>query len=154
MLVFLLIVHGLLAFALLGAVTHQAISVSIPTRAGEDTFTRSLRAVRPAGYTKAIVILFVLTFVLGSVIYPSYRLQAHPQLQATGHNLVVAIFDLKEHFVALGVGMLPAYWYYWRSVPIDVATGTRRALTVILAAIVWWSFLVGHIVNNMKGLKG
>ena len=28
----------------------------------------------------------------------------------------------------------------------------RRYLTWLLAFIVWWSFLVGHVLNNIKGL--
>jgi hypothetical protein len=28
---------------------------------------------------------------------------------------------------------------------------TRAALTGMLAFIVWWNFLVGHIVNNIRG---
>jgi hypothetical protein len=28
---------------------------------------------------------------------------------------------------------------------------TRVALTSILAFIVWWSFLIGHVVNNIRG---
>ena len=42
---FLLIVHGLLAVALLGAVTHQAVSVFLPARKTADSFVGRVRAV-------------------------------------------------------------------------------------------------------------
>ena len=29
---------------------------------------------------------------------------------------------------------------------------TRTALTTLLAFIVWWAFLAGHVVNNIRGL--
>jgi hypothetical protein len=61
-------------------------------------------------------------------------------------------FELKEHFVALGLGMLPAYWYFWRQPPADYAR-TRAVLTALLAFIVWWGFLVGHVLNNIRGFE-
>ena len=42
----LLIVHGLLAVALLGAITHQAVSVWCPVRAAAGSFVARFRAVR------------------------------------------------------------------------------------------------------------
>ena len=52
----LLIIHGLLAIALLGALTHQAMSVLLPVRhaAGPGGFVTRFRAVQGAGYATAI----------------------------------------------------------------------------------------------------
>ena len=33
----------------------------------------------------------------------------------------------------------------------DEQLRTRAALTALLAFIVWWNFLTGHIVNNIRG---
>jgi hypothetical protein len=63
------------------------------------------------------------------------------------------LFELKEHFVAVGLGMLPAYWYFWRQPLANDYLRTRAILTSILAFIVWWSFLVGHILNNIRGFE-
>ena len=30
-------------------------------------------------------------------------------------------------------------------------TRARAMLTAMLAVIVWWNFLVGHIINNLRG---
>jgi hypothetical protein len=59
-------------------------------------------------------------------------------------------FELKEHFAAVGLAILPAYWYYWRQ-PATGGARTRDLLTALLAFIVWWNFLVGHILNNIRG---
>ena len=49
--------------------------------------------------------------------------------------------------------MLPAYWFYWRR-PLDPRHARPRAiLTLLLAFIVWWGFLVGHVVNNIRGFE-
>jgi hypothetical protein len=62
-------------------------------------------------------------------------------------------FGLKEHFVAVGLGMLPAYWYFWRQPLAGEQARPRAVITLILAFVVWWSFLVGHILNNIRGFE-
>jgi hypothetical protein len=148
----LLIIHGLLAVALLGAVTHQALSVWWPARAGARGFGASFRAVRGAAYTNAIVALYTVTAVVGGVLlYPTYRLTVRVLLNQLRLNAANGVFEFKEHLVAIGLGLLPAYWYYWRQPLAAEHAGVRRALTAILALIVWWSFLVGHVLNNIRG---
>lgn len=71
---FLLIVHGLLAVALLGAVTHQAISVWVPMRKTANSFVGRVRAVQASSYAIAIIVLYLATATLGGIIYPAYRL--------------------------------------------------------------------------------
>jgi hypothetical protein len=146
----LLIVHGLLAVALLGAITHQAMSVWLPAKKPATNFPARFRAVAGASYVNAIIVLYVCTFVLGAAIYPEYRVNIRvviEQMEAWAEN---GAFELKEHFAAVGMAMLPAYWYFWRQPP-DQHGRTRAALTALLAFIVWWNFLVGHVLNNMRG---
>ncbi|HWR17702.1 MAG TPA: hypothetical protein VN577_22930 [Terriglobales bacterium] len=139
--------------ALLGAITHQALAVCVPSRAGQNSFVASLRRVRPAGYTSAIIVLYLLTVVMGLIIYPNYRIGSHDLIVALRRGqLMVGIFDIKEQFVAIGLGILPGYWYYWRKVAPSEAVVPRRALTLVLTVIVWWAFLVGHVVNNLAGV--
>lgn len=148
----LLIVHGLLAVALLGAVTHQAVSVWLPLHKPENSFMGRVRGVSAASYVNAIIILYVSTAILGGgFIYPEYRLSIRIVLEQMSLRVPVGIFDLKEHFVTVGLGILPAYWYFWRQPLADDHSRTRALLTATLAFIVWWSFLVGHILNNMRG---
>jgi hypothetical protein len=148
----LLIAHGLLAVALLGAVTHQAVSVWLPMHEPANSFVGRVRGVSAASYVNAIIILYVSTAILGGVfIYPEYRLSVRIVLEQMRLRVPVGIFDLKEHFVTVGLGILPAYWYFWRQPLADDHFRTRALLTATLAFIVWWSFLVGHILNNMRG---
>lgn len=151
MITFLLIVHSLLAVTLLGAVTHQAISVSWPNRERKRSFLGSFRAVNATTYTNAIIVLFLATVIVGSIIYPSYRLSIRTILERLRLFGSVGAFELKEHFVSLGAAMLPAYWYFWRQPLADANRRTRVVLTVLLAFVVWWAFLVGHILNNIRG---
>ena len=67
MIVLVLLVHGLLAVTLLGAITHQALSVAPGAgSAGPRSFVRRFRTVNPAAYANAIVVLFVITAIGGA----------------------------------------------------------------------------------------
>jgi hypothetical protein len=146
----LLIAHGLLAVALLGAITHQALSVWVPARRPAGSFVARFRSVPGASYANAIVVLYLLAFLLGAIIYTEYRIAVRivvEQLGLWSHN---GAFEIKEHFAAIGLAILPAYWHYWR-VPAAGETRTRDILTILIAFIVWWNFLVGHILNNVRG---
>src|SRR3954469_9552547 len=147
----LLIVHGLMALLLLGAITHQAVSLAWPVRS-KRRFVESFAAVRAASYTNAIVVLYVVTFVFGGWIYANYRIEVKPPLEEMGAHVPVGLFELKEHVAAICLGMLPAYWFFWKSVPVAEQYRTRLALTLIVAFGAWSSFFIGHILNNVRGL--
>ena len=147
----LLIIHGLLAVALLGAITHQAASVWWPRKKPAGGFVERFRSVAAAPYANAVVLLYLLTAVLGAIIYPEFRVTIRNVVEELGHHAVMGTFELKEHFVMVGVAVLPAYWLFWRPPLAEQYAGTRAALTAILAFIVWWGFLVGHVINNIRG---
>ncbi len=147
----LFVLHGLVAIALLGAVSHQATSVWFPARKGDHSFVNRFRAAKAGVYTNAIVALFVATFVLGAVAYPSYRINAHIHFES-GWPLAAEAFELKEHSLAVALGLLPAYWYYWRAPFKPEHDWTRKWLVLTLTAIVWAGFLIGHVLNNIQGV--
>lgn len=145
----LLIVHGLLAIALLGAVTHQAMSLF--GKPGKKGFVASYAAVRSRLFTNAIIWLYVLTFAMGSWIYTFYRYAVRPVLEDLGAESYVGIFEYKEHILAIGLCMLPSYWLLWQRVPLTEQQGARKALTMLLAISVWIGLIAGHLVNNAQG---
>jgi hypothetical protein len=147
----LLIIHSLLAVALIGAITHQAVSVAWPRRDRSASFVASFRGVNGMTYTNAIIVLFLATAILGAIIYPAYRLNVRTVLQRLHLFGPEGSFEMKEHFVAIGAFLLPAYWYFWRRQTGESAGKTRMAITLLLAVIVWIAFLVGHVLNNIRG---
>lgn len=148
----LLIVHGLLAFLLLGAITHQAVSVWVPAHARRGNILVRFSAVSGAAYVNAIIVLYVVTASFGGLIYTLYRISARLTLEQGHFWKTFGAFELKEHLVAIGLGLLPAYWYYWQSPAAEEHPRTRMILTTLLAFIVWWGFIVGHLTNNIRGL--
>lgn len=147
----LLICHALLAVTLIGALTHQALSAWSPKSAVPGSLFARFRNVHPAPYTNAIVVLFLSTATLGGLLYPSYRLGPRVVLENFRLGTANGVFELKEHFVAIGLGLLPAYWYYWKRAASDRHAEARRILTTLLAGIAWWGFIVGHVLNNIRG---
>jgi hypothetical protein len=149
----LLLVHALLAVLLIGAVTHQALSLwrPAPADAHRNLWT-SFRAVRGMAYTKGIALLYVLTVIGGGIIYPYYVLDAKKPLLNMGLEPVIGVFEIKEHFAILGLGLLPAYLYYWANGDPDRDLAVRRILTWALTVFVWWNFLVGHVVTAIRGI--
>ena len=143
--------------ALLGAVTHQTIAAWVPAHGRPGSFSGSFsgsffgrfRSVRPGSFANAIVVLYALSALLGSVLYLPFRIDIRPDLERAGHWPALGLFDLKEHFVAIGLALLPAYWMCWRQ-PGEPSR-TPAALTSLLAFTVWWSFLIGHVLNNIRG---
>jgi hypothetical protein len=146
----LLIIHGILAVFLLGAVTHQTIGVVWPVTARSSGFVSAVRGVNGMHYTNVVIILFVATFALGTIIYPTYRLNVRTVLQEYRLLKPEGSFELKEHFLAISLALLPAYWYFWRTANEENRV-TRAMLTSILAFSVWWGFITGHIIGNIRG---
>lgn len=148
----LVIVHGLLAFLLLGAMTHQAVSVLVPARAGPTNFIARFRAVGSANYANAVVVLYLITASLGAYLYTDYRISARLTLEQGHYWKSFGAFEIKEHLIAIGLAMLPAYWYFWRQPLDDADAFNRKLITALLGFVVWWAFLAGHIANNIRGL--
>jgi hypothetical protein len=123
----LLIIHGVVAAALLGAVTHQALSVLRRSADRNGSFFDRYAAVRPPSFTAAIVILYVLNVGIGAVLYPSYRLNVRSPLEEMSLAWTIGLFELKEHFGGIGLGVLPLYVYTWRAVSRLPPARPRRA---------------------------
>jgi len=156
MIVVLLLLHGLVAVALLGAITHQALSVlplaPAPGSQGRRTFVGRFRSVNGPAYATPVVVLFVVTAIGGALLYPQYRIDVRPALEDMQNAAANGVFEIKEHLIAIGLGLLPAYWQIWQQ-PLEAgAASARRAVTWLLAFFVWWGFIVGHVLNNIRGL--
>jgi hypothetical protein len=153
MTMYLILLHGLLAVVLLGGITHQAVAVAWPSRS-KSGIANSYRSTNSSVYTNANIVLYLATATLGGIIYPVYRVGVRSFLENARLMAATGSFELKEQFVAVGLGMLPLYWLLWNRPSEEGSKPARIAVTLILCAIVWYGFLVGHILNNIRGLFG
>lgn len=152
MIVLLLILHGLIGVALLGAITHQAVAVLGSSRGEPAGFMTRYTRVSSRVFCGAVTVLFVTSIVLGAMIYPSYRLDVRVPLEEMQLAWVVGLFELKEHFGGIGLATLPLYVYCWDERQTTTDRFARTAVTWLLACIAWFSFVAGHVLNNLRGL--
>ena len=148
----LLFVHFLMAVSLLAAVTLQAASVLTSARQAAGNFIDRFSPIPAASYAGVIVFLYVPQALLGAVMYLKYRLFVRIPMEELRHWWTLGAFEFKEHIVAMGLGLLPAYWYLWRQPYSPEDAGVRRWLTVFMASCVWYAFLSGHVANDFRGI--
>lgn len=151
---FLLLCHAVASVFLLGAVTHQAFAVRRAT-SGEASFLDAFRRVQAARYARPIAALLLAATALGALVYPAFRVGVRTASFEAADPRAAGLFELKEHFAALALAVLPAYAMLWRRpepAHDRFSRAARGALTAFVAAACWWSFLVGHVLNNIKGL--
>jgi hypothetical protein len=147
----LVIIHGLVAVALMGAITHQALAAWARPGVRPRSFFGRFRSVPSSSFANAVVILYAISTLLGGIVYLYFRVSIQPKLEQNGYWKTMGVFDIKEHFTVIGLALLPAYWVCWRRPRADEPPLPRAILTTILAVIVWWSFLIGHVLNNVLG---
>jgi hypothetical protein len=147
----LLFVHFVVAVGLLAAVTIQAVVVLMPARQVAGHYVER-GPVSPASYSTLIVVLYVIQALMGAWIYVKYRTYVRIPMEAFKHWWTVGSFEFKEHIVSMGLGLLPAYWYFWRQPQSMDYDNVRRWITVFLALSVWYSFIVGHVAADFRGV--
>jgi hypothetical protein len=145
----LLLVHGLSAVLLWGALTHQALALWWPGPRSAPGWWGGLRAVHAERYAQAVVVLFISTLALGAILYAPFRVVVRADYMDAQVPWATGLFEIKEHAAAIGLALLPAYLSAWRD---ESGARARRGLTTLLALIVWFNYLVGHVVNNVRGL--
>ena len=154
MMIVFLILHGVCSLFLVGALSHQAAATwrRAPSAGRAAGVISGFAAVRAPLYARSIAISYVLTMVLGDVVYGPYRIDVKTMLfdlQLWPWN---GVFEIKEHLVALGFFLLAPYLILWRT-PLNAAQAhSRRLLSTLLATIVWYALVAGHLLNNLKGV--
>jgi hypothetical protein len=147
-----LFLHFFVAVALLAVVTLQAVAVSLPARETAGGMAARLRPMPAASYVVPTIVLYIANFLLGAWVYTKYRTYVRIPMEQLAHWWTVGSFEFKEHVVTMGVALLPAYWYFWRTPVAEEHALVRKWLTIFLAATVWYAFLAGHVANDFRGV--
>lgn len=142
----LLIVHTVGAGVLLGSSTHLALQSIALLRSRANP--RLLRL-----YPSVALAAWSLTFVLGAVLYPRYRVFVRNDVFDREALWASILFDCKEN-AALLAGTLIFSLYLQRNAQPS-STATKRvhlALSLGAAALLWFVSLSGVLVTSMKGV--
>lgn len=149
----LLLLHGLIAVGLLGAITHQAVAVlRHGSKVGKRGFVASYTAVDSRLFVHSVIAMYIASTIVGGLIYPSYRLDVRTAFEEMELGWAVGLFELKEHWGGIGLGVLPLYAMHWHREARPGADAGRIGVTLTLAFVVWFDFIVGHLLNNLRGL--
>ena len=95
--------------------------------------------------------LWIVTFTFGAWLYTKYRINVRIPIEQAGFWKTQGFFEMKEHLATIGLGLLPIYWYLWKNSRQADYDSARKWLTMYLAGACWFIFLVGHVVNNVRG---
>src|SRR5579871_1196313 len=145
----LLVLHALLAFALVGAATHLVI-VSVQLSRGRLHLGRLARI-----YAQVIGATFAGAFLIGLLIYPDYRYHVRGLYLDRYERWASNLFDIKENLGALGLPLALALFFVGRRFEPKEEPALVPYLT-FLSIAVWavavTSALSGLVVTSVKGL--
>jgi hypothetical protein len=149
----LLIVHGLLAVALLGGITHQAAAACWPANAlakSRGSFLASFRGVAGARYTIANIVLYCVTatWARSFTNLPAGGAALSGKRPALDHQR-----HLRDQGAVRRSGSGCCRSTGWRT-PLDARLAPARGdYSAALLTIVCYSFLVGHVLNNVRAVR-
>ncbi len=145
----MLVLHGLSAGVLGGAAIHNASLAWGRAVRGRRTAPRLRRV-----YPQVIAVAFLFTFALGLWMYPQFRVEVRAAGLDAHHPLLTALFEIKEHWLAVGLMLLA---YLVPSSRHAVGGSERDALLydvacIALGVVVAWSAVVGLILTAVRPL--
>ena len=144
----LVVLHAAAAIVLIGSTTHHAI-IAINYARG--------RAQARLGriYAVTLAITYVVTFAIGLFAYPTFRYHVRALYLDRYETWAANLFDTKENFAALGLPIVLAIALLSRVMdPKEdraLVTG-YLALSLLAAAIVWFSVFSGFAITLAKGV--
>lgn len=151
----LLILHALLAILLLGSMTHNVL-LTVPYLWGRYRKVKLEKL-----YVRVITVSYLLTFTLGSLIYPNYRYYVRELYFDKQVHWASNLFDIKEHWAAVGLALVVAFWLLSRHFDpreqrdqpqYRSQLGAYVFLSVTLALIVWFNVISGLLLTAVRGV--
>jgi hypothetical protein len=147
----LLCLHAAAAVVLIGSATHNAI-LSVRQLMGTP-----VRVALQRLYVRVLGWAYLCTFALGLINYPTFRLDVREAYLDTNVPLATGFFEVKEHWIAIGLVILACYWPMSRSMHASRRTSDAwlyHVLGILMACIVWLAMLTGLFVTAIRPLGG
>ena len=143
----LLVVHTLVGFALLGALTHLALVAVGELRGG-----RRARLVRI--YAQVVGATFAVAFAIGLLMYPGFRYQVRGLYLDRYAPWASNLFDMKENLLALGLPLSVLLFFLGRR--YDTGQESLRPLLATSALLLWgvvvFGVVAGVLVTSVRGV--
>lgn len=145
----LLLLHAGAAIVLIGAATHHALQMRHYLRGDFQ------RAALEKTYAKVVAVAYVVTFALGAMVYPSYRVQVRGLYLDRYAPAYSGLFDLKEVYasltltVAVGLGALA---FTLRPAESPALARVYALMSLLVCAVVWFDVIAGLLITSVRGL--
>ena len=145
----LLLLHAGSSIVFIGAATHHALQRRHYFRG------RFQRQSLEKTYAKVVSVTYVLTFLLGAMVYPSYRVHVRGYYLDRFAPAYSSLFDLKEVYasltltVAVGLGALAF------TLKPDESPALARiyaTMSLFVCAVVWFDVIAGLLITSVRGL--
>ena len=145
----LLLLHAGAAIVLIGASTHHALQMRHYLRG--DFARERLEKV----YAKVVSVAYVITFLFGAMVYPSYRVQVRGLYLDRFAPAYSGLFDMKEVYasltltVAVGLGALALTL---RPAESPALARVYAGMSLLVCAVVWFDVIAGLLITSVRGL--
>ena len=139
------IIHLLTGVFLLGALTHHLWLV---IRREVSTYAKAVRR-----FSFWAVLSYLVCFAWGCFVYPYFRYYVRFLVQDKRAPEATGLFEIKEHWIAIGLAILPFYYLTSRAVNQLDKRDLRlhQASVVGMNVVVWYSFVVGAVLVLLRG---
>ncbi len=145
----LALLHTAGSVVLLGACTHHLLLMRHYVRG------RLERAPLEKTYAKVITVAYAVTFALGALLYPTYRVHVRGYHLDRFDPAYARFFDVKETFAALALFVvlgLGALAYAWRPREEPHLAPVVAGMSLVVCAVVWFNAIVGVLVVSVRGV--
>ncbi len=144
----LVLLHLLATFVLVGAMTHNLLIVFgyVRGKYGKKKLERY--------YVKVALWSYVVVYILGALAYPAFRINTRAALFDQSLPWATGLFEVKEHWGALGLAFFVVYYLLRRSFEPDQEKDKLYfyvPLCVLLNVILWYKVVVGCYLAILKG---
>ncbi len=144
----LLLAHLFVTFVLVGAMTHQLL---VFPRYARGQFGKAKQEHR---YLKVGFWSYVIVYVVGSIIYPAFRVHIRGALFDASLPWATGLFEVKEHWGAVGLAFFVVCMVLRKG--FEPKEDSRPLylyvpLMVLLNVIVWYKVVVGCYLSLLKG---
>ena len=147
----LLILHAAAAIVLIGRTTHGGLLALawLRGRPGRPKLQRIYAAVTAWTYG--------ITFVLGVVLYPPFRLDVRAAYLDRELPLASAFFEVKEHWLAIGLFVIACCWslrHLLGRKEREPLSTLAHLLAVTLVPVVWLAMFTGLALTAIRPVGG
>lgn len=144
----LVLLHLLVTFILVGAMTHNLLIVFNYVRGKFGK--KKLEYL----YVKVSLWSYIIVYVFGALAYPAFRINTRAALFDGTFPWATGLFEVKEHWGALGLAFFVVYYLLRKNFQPDQARHKLFfyvPLCLLLNVILWYKVIVGCYLALLKG---